>query len=140
MSTRGEKHTMPTDPSIKKNNHWNLLTWSLIAACSILGWISIGQRSVSRLILIATLSLASFMVGCLVAFLFTSYGEESATVGKIRDWLIGGLTGVTIVEFSRIKALLLTFAVGPGSAEFALVAGVSDNILSSWLFLHVFPT
>jgi hypothetical protein len=128
---------MPTDPSTKKNNHWNFITWSLIAVFSILGWLFIGQQSVSRVILIATLSLASFMVGCLVAFLFTSYGEESATVGKVRDWLVGGLTGVTIVEFSRIKALLLTFAVGPGSNEFALVVGVA-TIYSALGFFFMF--
>ena len=49
---------MPIDPSAKKNNHWNLLTWSLIALFSILGWFVVGQRSALRVILIATLSLA----------------------------------------------------------------------------------
>lgn len=62
-------------------------------------------------------------MGCLVGFLFTSYGE--ATVGKVRDWLIGGLTGVTIAEASRIKFLLLTFAPGPGPTEFAVVVGTA---------------
>jgi len=128
---------MPPDYSTKKNNHLNLLTWLLIGVFSIIGWILIDQRSVSRLILIPTLSLASFMVGCLVAFLFTSYGEESATVGKIRDWLIGGITGVTIVEFGRIKDLLSTFAAGPGKNEFALVVGVA-TIYSALGFFFMF--
>lgn len=128
---------MPTDPSTKKNNHWNLLTWSVIAVLSIIGWIFVDERSISRLILIPTLSLASFMVGCLVAFLFTSYGEESATVGKVRDWLIGGITGITIVEFGRIKDLLSTFTLGPGKDEFALVAGVA-TIYSALGFFFMF--
>jgi hypothetical protein len=59
-------------------------------------------------------------VGCLVGFLFTSYGEESGTVGKIRDWLIGGITGLTIAKAGAIKGLLLAFAAGPGPSEFAL--------------------
>jgi len=105
------------------NDHWNLWTWSLIAVASIYAWHIVGQGSVLRLILIAALSLASFLVGCLVGFLFTSYGE--ATVGKVRDWLIGGLTGVTIAEASRIKSLLLTFALGPGPNEFAVVTGTA---------------
>jgi len=125
---------MPTESSNKRNlrdlvsrtktnDHWNLWTWSLIALASMYAWHVVGQASVLRLILIAALSLSSFLVGCLVGFLFTSYGE--ATVGKVRDWLIGGLTGVTIAEASRIKSLLLTFASGPGPNEFALVTGTA---------------
>lgn len=65
------------------------------------------------------------MVGCLVGFLFTSYGEEASTVGKVRDWLIGGITGLTIAKAGAIKGLLLTFAAGPGPREFALTASAA---------------
>ena len=73
----------------------------------------------------AGLGLAAFMVGCLVGFLFTSYGEEASTVGKVRDWLIGGITGLTIAKAGAIKGLLLTFAAGPGPREFALTASAA---------------
>jgi tetratricopeptide (TPR) repeat protein len=63
------------------------------------------------------------MVGCLIGFLFTSYGEETGTVGKVRDWLIGGITGITIANVAAIKSLLSTFAAEPGAKEFALVVG-----------------
>jgi tetratricopeptide (TPR) repeat protein len=90
-----------------------------------------------RFVLVVGLSLAAFMVGCLVGFLFTSYGEEASTVGKVRDWLIGGITGLTIAKAGAIKGLLLTFAAGPGPKEFALVA--SAAIIYSVLgFLFMF--
>jgi tetratricopeptide (TPR) repeat protein len=112
--------------SIEKNkHHWGLLTWTMIAVASVYGWVFAGQRTQWRIILVAGVSLASFMVGCLVGFLFTSYGEESSTVGKVRDWLIGGITGLTVAKAGQIKALLLTFAAGPGPSEFALVAGAA---------------
>jgi tetratricopeptide (TPR) repeat protein len=78
-----------------------------------------------RFVLLAGLGLAAFMVGCLVGFLFTSYGEEASTVGKVRDWLIGGITGLTIAKAGAIKGLLLTFAAGPGPREFALTASAA---------------
>jgi tetratricopeptide (TPR) repeat protein len=109
----------------KNNHHWTLLIWTTLAAASVYAWIFAGQGSQWRTILIAGASLSSFMVGCLVAFLFTSYGEESPTVGKVRDWLIGGLTGLTVAKAAEIKAFLLTFAAGPGPSEFALVAGAA---------------
>jgi hypothetical protein len=49
------------------------------------------------------------MVGCLAGFLLTSYGQQEAAVGKVRDWLVGGLTGLTIAEASLIKNLLRKF-------------------------------
>jgi tetratricopeptide (TPR) repeat protein len=75
--------------------------------------------------LFISLSLASFMVGAVAGFLFTSYGDEAATVGKVRDWLIGGLTGLTVAKFSSLKSLLLTFASGQGPQPFALTVGVA---------------
>jgi hypothetical protein len=65
------------------------------------------------------------MVGCLVGFLFTSYGQEEATVGKVRDWLVGGLTGLTIAEASNIKSLLGAFAIDSSTQEFAVVVSVA---------------
>ena len=59
-----------------------------------------------------SLSLGSFMVGAVVGFLFTSYGEEAATVGKVRDLLVGALTGVTFLKLGSLRTFLLTFASG----------------------------
>jgi uncharacterized protein (DUF433 family) len=81
-----------------------------------------------RTLLIAV-SLASFMVGCLVGFLFSSYGEEMTTIGKIRDWLIGALTGITVAEALRqggvFKQLLLKFTYQQNDNEFGLVLSMA---------------
>jgi tetratricopeptide (TPR) repeat protein len=112
----------------KSENKISLSTlgWAALVLVMSISWLRIAsQHSQMRLVLITGLSLASFAVGCLVAFLFTSYGEETGTIGKIRDWLIGGLTGLTIAKAGTIKGLILTFAAGPGPSEFALAVSCS---------------
>jgi tetratricopeptide (TPR) repeat protein len=95
------------------------------------------SRFPGRAALFLDLSVASFMVGCVVGFLFTSYGEEASTVGKVRDWLIGGITGLTIAKFSSLKLLLLGFADGPGPQPYALVVGLAVSF-SALGFLCMF--
>ena len=77
------------------------------------------------------------MVGCLIAFLFTSYGEETGTIGKIRDWLIGGITGLTVAKAGSIKSLLITFAAGPTPNEFALTV-TSSIVFATLGFFFMF--
>jgi tetratricopeptide (TPR) repeat protein len=110
----------------EKKISWSTLGWTTMVIFVSVGWLYIAsQRSQMRFVLLAGLSLASFAIGCLVAFLFTSYGEEIGTIGKIRDWFIGGITGLTIAKASAIKSLILTFAAGPGPGEFALAVACS---------------
>ncbi|SRR6266446_6875678 len=122
----------------KPKNPWGEITWIGIAIVSSVWWWIGAQGLVWRLVLTVALSLASFMIGCLIGFLFTSYGEEASTVGKVRDWLIGGLTGLTIAKASAIKALLVTFAAGAGPSEFALAAGNSIVYVSLGFFFMFF--
>jgi hypothetical protein len=100
-------------------------TWSLTAIASLAFRYFEGRGSMINWILVVSLSLSSFTIGALAGFLFTSYGEETSTVGKVRDWLIGGLTGLAIAKVGAIKSLSLTFAAGPGPQEFAVVTGTA---------------
>jgi len=102
---------------------WRL--WAIAFLASLIWWAFAGQHSAQRLVLLAGLSLASFIVGCLAGFLFTSYGQEKDTIGKVRDWLVGGLTGLTIAQASNIKNLLRNFALDNSNQEFALVVSVA---------------
>lgn len=113
-------------------------TWvvALILSCGF--WILESQGSLSRAVLVISLSCSCFVLGSIAGFLFTSYGEETATVGKIRDWLIGAITGVTIASVASIKAILLTFAAGPGPQEFALTIGVSITYAGLGFFFMFF--
>ncbi len=78
------------------------------------------------------------MVGAFVGFLFTSYGEEAPTVGKLRDWLIAGIAGITIAQAGKIKGLLAYFQVGEGGYEFGIVVGVSVLFLGMGFFFMYF--
>jgi tetratricopeptide (TPR) repeat protein len=99
--------------------------WAVLVLVSMVLWAIDAQHSIQRLALLVALSCASFMIGCLVGFLFTSYGQEKDTVGKVRDWLVGGITGITIAQASSIKSLLLYFALDSSTHEFALVSGTA---------------
>jgi len=126
---------MPTEPA--KRNLWVAPAWIVIAA-SIAWWSVGGQWSLRRTVLLVDISMASFMVGCLVGFLFTSYGEEVSTLGKIRDGLIGGILALTVAKTSAITRILTVFAAGPGPSEFAYVAGASAVYFALGFFFMFF--
>lgn len=54
---------------------------------------------------------------------FSSYGEEVGTLGKIRDWLIGAITAVTVIKTDSLKALIGVFAGNSAGFEYAYALG-----------------
>jgi len=121
---------MPTN-SDGKNPLKTPGTWVVIAIASAI-WLGIaGERSLQRTVLLMWLSMASFMVGSLIGFLFSSYGEESNTLGKIRDWLIGAMTALTVTNVGAIRSVLRYFAAGSSDTEFASI--IAAAILYSGL-------
>ncbi|MGO9646833.1 MAG: hypothetical protein ACLPOO_02145 [Terriglobales bacterium] len=119
-------------------NPWKTATWITIAVASVIWWIVAGQCSRQRTVLIVWLSLASFMIGCLIGFLFSSYGEESNSLGKIRDWLVGGITALTVANAAAIKQILVVFAAGPGPAEFAFTVAAAVSYTGLGFFFMFF--
>ena len=113
----------------------------LVLPASLWWWWRAALGNPLRYILLIAVSLAAFMVGCLVGFLFSSYGEELSTIGRIRDWLIGGLTGLTLAEAIHqggfFKTILLKFAVNQNDMEFSLVISMAV-VYSSLGFLFMF--
>lgn len=101
------------------------IMWIVVAVIALWWIILAAKLTFWHFILNIVLGFASAAIGCVIGFLFTSYGEESGTVGKIRDWLIGGLAGLTLAKAGSIKSLLITFAAGPGPQEFAVVCGTA---------------
>jgi tetratricopeptide (TPR) repeat protein len=120
-----------------KSSWGTTLTSIMLVAFSVGLWIFLSRTSWPPELYVS-LSLASFMVGCLAGFLFTSYGEEAATVGKVKDWFIGGLAGLTIAKFSALKFLLLTFAGGAGPQPYALSVAVSITFATLGFFAMFF--
>src|SRR5579884_969850 len=109
---------MTTFSVFRKSFPWKTTTWAGIALFSF-WWLSSSNQTSQRHVLLIWLSLASLVVGALVGFLFSSYGEESTNLGKVRDWLVGGITALTVSNVAAIKRILLLFATGPGPSEFA---------------------
>jgi len=101
-------------PRRSDENPWKTATWGTIAVLSVIWWVIAGEHSLQRTVLIIWLSLASFIAGCLIGFLFSSYGEEGNTLGKLRDWLVGGITALTVSNAAAIKRVLAVFAAWPG--------------------------
>lgn len=101
-----------------------------------------GHGSPPRVRLLVAAGVASFMIGCLAGFLFSSYGEEASTIGKIRDWLIGGITGVGVSQLidqgSGLKRILATFMLDPKPNDFALVTGVTVSCMCLGFFFMFF--
>jgi tetratricopeptide (TPR) repeat protein len=92
-----------------------------------------------RFVLLTSLGSASFAVGCLIAFLFTSHGEEAGTIGKIRDWVIVVITGLTVAKAAAIKNLILNFVISAEPNEFALATATSIVFFIFGFFVMFFP-
>jgi len=113
-------------PNKADTDTWKWGSWIIIAVVSMAWWVIAGKGSLDRSVLLAWLSLASFVAGSLIGFLFSSYGEESNTVGKIRDWLVGGLTALTVANATMIKNVVKYFALNPeNNIEFAFTIGAA---------------
>jgi tetratricopeptide (TPR) repeat protein len=105
---------------------------------SIGWWIIAGGHDPARSILFAAVSLAAFMGGAMVGFLFSSFGEELATFGKIRDWMIAGITGATFAELAEqggvFKRLLEKFSLTHAPGEFGLITSMAIVYFSLGFF------
>ncbi|MGH9823291.1 MAG: hypothetical protein ACREDR_08580, partial [Blastocatellia bacterium] len=116
---------------MSKSSKELVLTGAIGGVSSVVLWTVLSRWSIQRWVLLASLSLGAFILGCLLGFLLSSYGEEElATIGKIRDWLIGGLTALTVVKAAQLKEVLFYFAFSgaagePTRGEIGLVIGVS---------------
>ncbi len=88
-----------------------------------LGWI--GCHRLWRPVLLAALAASSLLIGALIGFIFTSYSDEASTIGKVRDWIVGALAGVTLIKFQSLKAVILVFAFTNTAADFALALATS---------------
>jgi tetratricopeptide (TPR) repeat protein len=120
------------------NKYRFIVFWVVIGIVSLLWWCLEGRWCLRRIVLIGGLSLAAFTVGNLIGFLFSSHGEETDTIGKIRDWVIGGITTLTIAKAGAIKGTITTFAAGVGPNEFAVAFGAAVAYAALGFFFMYF--
>ena len=127
-----DEEESPAEPSNVKKPWYtmpNNAYWMMLFGLSIGWWVIAGNGSTIKSIHFAALSLAAFMGGTLVAFVFCSFGEELATFGKIRDWIVAGVTGATFAELAEqggvFKKVLGYFATSDARGEFGLILSMA---------------
>lgn len=93
---------------------------------SVLWWFLAGSFEAQRISWLIASSATALATGAIVGFLFTSYDEESESIGKVRNWLLGGITGLTIAELATgagtVRAILTLFQAGDPPAAAGLHA------------------
>jgi hypothetical protein len=121
----------------------SFLLWVAVLVPSSVYWcrfLGLGDSMKMRIVL--ALISGCFAIGCVFGFLFTSYGEEQSTIGKIRDWLMGGITGLGIAEAieqgGTLKKILVKFQFSQSDNDFALVIGTAIAYVTVGFFFMFF--
>ena len=109
----------------------------LVAALCALAWY-VGSTRHWRYILLLALAAASFIAGSLAGFVLTSYADETASVGRVKDWALGALAGLTIVEFDKLRGVLRMFALTNEAADYAVAGAVAVLFAGLGFYLMFF--
>jgi tetratricopeptide (TPR) repeat protein len=109
-----------TRSSRVRNTLYGLLPLALVLWVGWIGW-----HRWWRPVLLTGLAAATFLVGTLVGFIFTTYDQEASTIGKIKDWLVASLATLTFVEFRSIRNVLILFALTSSAGDYALTVSVA---------------
>jgi len=81
---------------------------AVLVLVSGLWWTAAGEMQVGRIVALVSTSLIGGAIGSIAGFLFSSNEEEQA-VSKVRDWLIGIITGLTIAEIGKQGSTVIAF-------------------------------
>jgi len=70
----------------------------LACILSVLWWVQAGRGELDCESKFVAASLAALAVGTLFGFVFSSTMGESDSVGKVRDWLVGGIAALSVAQ------------------------------------------
>jgi hypothetical protein len=127
---------------LKKNGQF--VSWIVVLVPGSYYWCRfVGQGDNEKMRLVLALIALAFAVGAIFGFLFTSYGEdEKTTIGKVRDWLIGGIVGLglsqAIEQGGTLKKILQKFQFSQSDNDFALVIGTAVAYVTLGFFFMFF--
>src|SRR5713101_5080436 len=100
----------------------------LAAVSSALWWTLSGRGNLECEGKFVAASLAAFAIGTLCGFVFSSTTGESDSVGKVRDWLIGGVAALSVAQIASgghaIRNVLEIFVPKGCPDDLAIVAGM----------------
>jgi tetratricopeptide (TPR) repeat protein len=78
-----------------------LSKWVVAGTFALLWAVVAGGFQAPRIAALIGTGTAAFACGSLLAFLFSSSGDEQKTFGRLSDWLIGGIASFTLVQFGK---------------------------------------
>src|ERR1700735_2491492 len=111
--------------SAQKRSEFSRVLWILTSIAILIWCLYVCHNHQWRWALLTGLAAGAFVSGSFVCFVFTTYGDEKDSIGKVRDWLVGALAGLTIVKFSSLRGVLLLFAHTTTAADYALTVSVA---------------
>lgn len=76
-----------------------LFIGTLIA--SAIWWGMVGAWQLARMVPVIGVSVLAASLGFLVGFLFSAFEGEQESIGKVRDWLVGAVSGVALSELAE---------------------------------------
>jgi tetratricopeptide (TPR) repeat protein len=114
----------------------------LAAVLSVLWWMLAGRGDLESESKFIAVSLSAFAIGTLFGFVFSSTMGESDSVGKVRDWLVGGIAALTVAQVASgghtVKKLLDVFVPQNHPDDLAAVAGMAVVYAVTGFFLMFF--
>jgi len=112
------------------------------AVLSALWWTVAGRGEVESAGKFIAVSLAALAVGTLFGFVFSSTLGEGESVGKVRDWLVGGIAALTIAQAAAggetVRKLLNIFVPQNHPDDLAAVSGMAVVYFVAGFFLMFF--
>jgi hypothetical protein len=114
----------------------------LAAVLSVLWWMQAGRGDLESEGKFVAASLAAFAIGTVFGFVFSSTMGESDSVGKVRDWLVGGIAALTVAQVASgghtVKQVLGLFVPQGRPDDLAIVAGMAVVYSVTGFFLMFF--
>lgn len=121
----------------------DIMPWEAAAAmwalAVILWWTLASDFDLKAAAGLAGTGVFSLVAGAIIGFLITAFGEENqSAIGKTRDWLFGGLAGLTLggtlANLQQIKTGFASLAGGAGAPAVSIQLGNMAGLFALGFF------
>jgi|CXWL01.1.fsa_nt_gi tetratricopeptide (TPR) repeat protein len=112
---------------------------AVILALSLLFWVALGQHTGTPAVEFAAMSLAAFSLGSVLGFVFSSYEEEASSIGRVREWLLGGLGTLALADtFAGTGKVLLAISAFTPRTSLACPQELSTSVFVTYFVVGFF--
>jgi tetratricopeptide (TPR) repeat protein len=122
------------------------LFWVISTAAAVLTvvWcLVLGAKDAERISLALVTCFSAFLLGSLVGFVFTIFGDEVEPLGKIRDAMIAlasGIAGISIAKIGNLRALIGSiqlFGTASDKSSWFTVLFVISYFVAGFYFMYL---